>query len=153
MENQNQNSSNIERLDANLSSVRAEWLERLENMSPKVGEIGKLVELQTDCYTYRQRAVDGYYSIQAAFIRINSEYKREYGKLYDFYTNKSQIRYPNESSKTAKINSDLSELIAKRDLLDNHKDFMGETIKSIDAIIWGIKDRISIHQLLFNSVK
>lgn len=155
MENQNQNqpSSNIERLDANLASVRADWLSKIEYMSPKVGEMAKLVELQTDCYTYRQRAVDEYYSIQAAYIRINSEYKREYGKLYDFYTNKSQIRYPNETSKAAKINSELSEVLAKRDLLDNHKDFMGETIKSIDAIIWGIKDRISIHQLLFNSVK
>lgn len=146
-------SDKIVELDANLASNRAEWLKYIEDISPKVGDLNKLVELQTDCYTYRQRAVDDYFQMRALFVNLNNVYKREFGKLYDYYTNKSQIRYPNETAKTNKINSDLHEIMCKRDLIDNHKDFLCETIKSIDSIIWGIKDRISIQQLLFGQVK
>ncbi|MEG1142173.1 MAG: hypothetical protein RSE41_06990 [Clostridia bacterium] len=144
----NEKPSSKKTLHERFNDERIEWTNKLKELAQKSRYLDKLTELQVDVISERQIAVDYYHHIKSVLISLNREFKVEYAKKYDFYTNGSNIRYPNESSKNAKIQSDLCSIIEKKDSLENHMSFMQETIKTIDNLIFGIKHRLSIEEFV-----
>lgn len=127
---------------------RIEWSEIVKNLTDKLKNIKTLELLMIDVYSERQRAVDYYHYLNSLVIKITKAYRKLYAERYDFYTNKSQIRYPNETVKNNKIYTDLSKEIENKDVLENHVKYISETIKTIDGIIYAINSRIKIEELM-----
>jgi hypothetical protein len=44
------------------------------------------------------------------------------------------------------IDVDLADLVERREILQNHLDFMRETLRSIDTICYGVKHRIALEE-------
>jgi len=134
-------------LDKKFENERIKWTNKVRSLSIQLKDIKKVADLQTYLYTERQIAVEYYHYLVSLLIRINKVYKSKWAERWEYYTYKSQSRYPNESEKKTKISSDLKDIIEKRSHLDNHLKFMESTIKTIDNIIFGIKARVEIEQI------
>lgn len=66
---------------------------------------------------------------------------------FEFYATKYQIK-TSGGEKTKLSEADLTWQIAKRDLLSSYIDFLGETRKTIDHIIWSVKNKIQLYNLV-----
>lgn len=136
-----------ESLSDKFSSERFQWTSKIKNMSEYFKNVIKISELMHMVYTERQLAVEYYHYLVSLIIKINKVYKKSYAEKYDFYSWVSQKRFPNEATKNNQIQSELGDILEKREMIDNHMKFIDSTIKSIDNIIYGMKSRIEIEQI------
>lgn len=126
---------------------RLEWTEKLGNMSLQMKSVLKVSGLMTEVYTERQRCVEYHHYLISILIKVNKEYRRQFSERHDFWSFKSNIRYPNETSKNNKIQVELADILEKRELIDNHAKFIDKTSATIDNLIYAIPKRIEIEQI------
>jgi hypothetical protein len=136
-----------ESLEEIFEKERLEWTEKINQISLKMKNIFEISELMTYLYTERQRAVDYYHYLMSWLIKMNRNYNKSYAEKWDYYTTKTQFRYPNETSKNNRIHVELADIIEKRSHVDNHSKFILSTIQTIDNIIFAIPKRIEIEQI------
>jgi len=148
-ENTEQNSDNNkeETLEQRFSRERSEWTVKIQAMSAKMKDIFKVSELMTEIYTERQISVEYYHMLLTMLSKLNISYRKQWTEKYDFYSWKSQKRFPNEKTKELQILSEISDLTRKRELLDTHIKFTSATIGTIDNLIYGIKYKVEIEQI------
>jgi hypothetical protein len=136
-----------ETLEEKFARERLEWSEKVDEMTKRVKPIFEIPELMTYLYTERQRAIEYYHYLISLIIGMNRKYNAAYMERQEYYTTKSQIRYPNEATKNIKIQVDLADMVEKRAAVDNHSKFMTQTISTVDNIIWAIPRRVEIEQI------
>ena len=134
-------------LEERFADERLEWSEKIAHIGNKINNIMEIPELMTTLYTDRQRAIEYYHYLISLLIGVNKTYRKAYADRHDFYTLKSQIRYPNETTKHNRILVDLAELVEKRETLENHSKFILQTSTTVDNIIYAIPRRIEIEQI------
>jgi hypothetical protein len=147
-ENEFDRADNKVTLDAQFERERMKWEGIVREMSLQMKRIASVGELMTTIYTDRQQAVEYYHYLLSVLIQLNAKYRKEYAEKYDFWTTKSQIRYPNETTKVNKILSEMSDISQKKEKVENHANFMKNTISTIDNIIYAIPRRIDIEQMI-----
>lgn len=135
-------------LETKFSQQREKWTQQVTFLSSKLKTLGEIATLMTTLYTERQQAVEYYHYLLSLMIKLNKEYNAKYAERQDYYTNKVQVRYPNESVKHNRIMVDLADLVDKRSTIENHSKFMNQTISSIDAIIYAVPKRIEVEQIV-----
>ena len=135
-------------MESRFSKERIEWTAKIKELSTMMKQITEMSALMTTIYTDRQRAVEYHYYLLTLLIKINKTYRKQYADKYDYYTYKSQKRFPNERNKEIQIMSELGSIISTKENLENHQKFLSETIKSIDNIIFGIKNRIDVENIM-----
>jgi hypothetical protein len=145
---ENQVEEKEDTLETRFATERMEWTVKIKDMSHQLKKLDTIAELQVNIYTERQRAVEYYHYLNSLFIKMNSMYRLKYAEKYDFYTTKSQIRYPNESTKVNKILTEMKDIVLKKEKLDNMMKYMSSTIATIDNLIYGIKYRIEVQNIL-----
>jgi len=136
-----------ETLEARFARERIEWSGKIKEMSDRMKDIFKVSELMVDIYTERQRAVEYYHYLISIFKKVNRAYTKEWSEKYQHYSYKSQVRFPNERTKELQILSEMSEIVEKREEIDNHAKFINNTIGTIDNLIYGIKYKVEIEQI------
>lgn len=145
-------SDTIDILLEEFNKRRQYWCDVLKRLLPMQCKTETYYELTIEVHTYKQLSLEEYYKFNNDVIRINNVYKNEYQRVYDFCTNKSSIRYPSEAAKTAKINSELSELITKKELVESYRNFVQEVYSNLDKILWANKNWVEFKQLVHNGV-
>lgn len=141
-----------ESLEDKFAKERLEWSGKVAEMSEQMKSVLKVSELMTNIYTERQRCVEYYHYLISILIKINKEYRRRYAERWDFWSYKSQIRYPNNTALDNKIKTELADVLEKRELIDNHSKFMLECKNTIDNIIYAIPRRIDIEKIARGSI-
>jgi hypothetical protein len=147
-ENPPDNKEREDTMEARFAKERVEWTEKVKNMSTMMRKIADTAELMTSLYTERQRAVEYYHYLISLLSKINKTYRKQFSEKYDFYTYKTQKRFPNERVKEIQIMTDLAPTVFLRDQIENHSKFIDRTIGTMDNIIFGIKSRVEIEQIL-----
>lgn len=136
-----------ESLEDKFSKERLAWSDKIATMSEQMKSVLKVSELMTDIYTERQRCVEYHHYLISILIKINKQYRKSYSERWDFWSYKSQIRYPNNTAQDNKIKTELADILEKRELIDNHAKFMDKTCSTIDNLIYAIPKRIEIEQI------
>jgi hypothetical protein len=134
-----------ESLTERFGRERKEWEEKVKIFSKKLKNIRNVTEVQIDVYSARQEVVDYYHYLLNLIRQKNVEINNKYVKRYDYYVTSHQVRL---SPKLIDMNiiSDLSNLYSIRDELEIHSKYMAETLKTLDAIVYGIKHRITLQE-------
>ena len=127
---------------------REVWTKTIDKLSKSMKKVSDLPELQTIIYTERQTALDYYHYLVSLVVILSRTYRKQYNDKYDYYTTKSQIRYPNEATKNNRILTDLSEIFQKKEMLENHIKASDNYIKTLDNIIYGISKRVDIENII-----
>ena len=141
------NTELLEKLSKQFEAERADWKEKVANLNKKMKNIMSVSELMTEVYTERQLCLEYYHYLVSKLVEVNREYRRRYAERHDFWSYKSNIRYPNETSKNNKIQVELADLLQKRELIENHSKYILRTVETIDNIIYAIPRRIEIEQI------
>jgi len=116
-------------------------------MSKQMKLINTVGELMTEVYTERQRCLEYYHYLISKLIIINRQYRKRYNERLDYWTFKSQIRYPNETSKNNKILTELADLVQRREMVENHSKYILDSKNTIDNLIYAIPKRIDLEKM------
>jgi hypothetical protein len=141
---QKQASSN-DTLAARFRKEREEWISKIQEFSDNLRTVSQIGELMVEVYSQRQIAVEYSHTLMSHIIKINKIYREKKHEKYIYYTQNYDVRL-DKDAREGHIGYDLTEIIEKRDMVQNHLDYFRETIKTIDNIIFGIKHRISLEE-------
>jgi len=145
--NMNQEAPPEETLDEKFTKERKEWGDKVAVMSAKMKSVLAVSELMTEIYTERQICIEYYHYLISILIKINRKYKFKYDEKWLYWTYKSNIKYPNQAALNNKIETELSDILEKRQAVDNHAKFIDKTVGTIDNLIYAIPKRIEVEQI------
>jgi hypothetical protein len=147
-ENQNlekaQNSSN-DAIFVRFKNEREEWSKKVSDMSNRLRDIYQIADLQTDLYSNRQIAADYTHALMANLTKINRIFREKKIERWEHYTRNYDLRM-DKDPKELHIYVDIADIVERKDLVQNHLEFFRETIRTIDAMCYGIKHRIALEE-------
>lgn len=141
---ENQNSSN-EVFYKRFAEERSEWTSKIQDMAERMKNIYELADLQTDLYSQRQIALDYSHALLTHLTKINRIYRERKNERWEYYTRNYDLRM-DKDPKELHIAVDLADVVERKELLQNHLDFIRETIKTIDTQCFGVKHRIALEE-------
>lgn len=149
-ENNNQTQQSQQSIDEILTEQRAKWTKEIEDLNTSMSSLVKVDELMNTVYSKRQAAVDYYYAMNNVILKQSREYKALYNKMFnDIKVNGyNGMRFTADQSIARQVEVDLADKKELIDLLVSQNAFIKETIATIDNIIYAIKDKIKIKEML-----
>jgi hypothetical protein len=148
IETNHQTSSNNkinEELISRFKTERNEWTDRVKDLSERMRDIYKVADLQTDVYSYRQIAVEYSHTLMTHLTKVNQVFRARKIERWEHYTRNYDLRMEKDP-KELHIFVDIADINERKELLQNHLEFMRETVKTIDTISFGIKHRIQLEE-------
>lgn len=132
----------LDRIKERFIEERNTWREIVADMAKRIKRVSELAELQIDLYTKRQEAIEYYYNINLAVLKLEKKYTKLRGKMINDLNN-SDVRY-GKTDMSGMIDGALSEHKYHIELVKSQSSYFYETVKTIDSMIFGIKHRIEI---------
>jgi hypothetical protein len=126
---------------------REKWSDKITELAIKMKSIHSVAEVQIELFSCRQIVTERSHKVGQILSKLNSEYRSRKGERMVYYSTGVQNRY-GTTEKTALIEADLKDLKYRVDLLDNHMSFLNETVKSMDHMLYGIRQRIDLENYL-----
>ena len=157
--NTNQNIENltpeqrVELLEKSFTQRREYWMGWVEEMTKCLRYLDKLTDLQVEVYSRRQEAVENYHTLSNILAKRTKVYKEKYAQVYNnlrplkIAPGSTVFMYGTERALTDQIESQLSQDKYIIDLTESQMNYMSETIKTIDGIIYSINNRIKIEEI------
>ena len=141
-----ENSSNKnDSIHKKFAGERDDWTTRITGLTERLKSIFDVAELLTDLYSQRQIAGDYIHELVALSSKLNRIYRERKRERFLHYTQNYDLRL-DKDPKMLFIEVDLADIVERREILQNHLDFMRETLRSIDTICYGVKHRIALEE-------
>lgn len=146
----NPDSQDLMTAEEKLKLLQDKWVDIIKDLNCKMKNLPSLNDLLNEVYSQRQNAVDYYYVLQKLLIKLSIEYKREFARIYNDFklSGNSGLRYNNETALTTQIEAVLSDQKKNIQLIQSHSEYMKDTIKTIDSIIFGIGQKIKVYEMI-----
>lgn len=135
-------------LQSSIEAREREWLVRVKSLNEKMRNLADIRDLMPELYTQRQICLEYYNNVLRMLSKQQHDYKPKYAQRYNYYKMNSQIRYTSDTAIISQVQSDLSDDIMNIELMNNHAKYIQETIKTIDAIIYGISNRLQLEKII-----
>ena len=135
-------------LEQYVLSQQQVWNTRIKDVNSKFKTIPALQEGLSEIYSLRQDLEEYHKQILYKCAGLSRDYKKKYAELYNSLKVNAQIKYNSDSAINAQIAGHLADFLYTMDLMNNHANFVEESIKTVDSLIFGIKHRIDIENLL-----
>ena len=154
METDNQNNINQpqppQTVDDMLTEQRAKWTKDIEELNASMTSLVKVDELMNTVYAKRQAAVDYYYAMNNVILKQSKEYKASFNNMFNKIKidGFNGIRFTSDQGIQRQVEVELQDKKELIDLLVSQNAFIKETISTIDNIIYAIKDKIKIKEML-----
>ena len=104
------------------------------------------MHLEAEAISIRQIINDEIAKYTYKIYKDVPKYKEMVKKRFEYYSTKYQIKTTG-GEKTKLTDADLAWQKAKLELYENHITFLGETRKTVDHVIWSVKNKIEIHNI------
>ena len=129
-------------------------MEAIEEMNGMLKTLPKTDELMNVLYVKRQKAVDAYYAMNALILKQTKLYKATYQTMFNSIkiNGYNGMRFSSDQAIARQIEVDTSAQKETIDLLTNHNNYIKDTIQTIDNLIYSIKYKVTIHELI-NGIK
>lgn len=135
-------------LEDHIAATHKKWNANIEHLNNLMKTVPDARELLNKVYTSRQDLVDYYHTWLIKCNIFLRRYRQKYAAEYNNVKTNSQIRYTTEAAVLAQVESNMADLIYEKELYDNHADYIKATIRTIDDIIYGVKDLIELEKLI-----
>lgn len=136
----------IEKEERHLNKLKERrdfWRDFVVSTSKSLMDIKKLVEVQADLYSQRQLLLEERVELQNSLIKLNSRLRKIKVERYEYYEHNHDLR-TRQSDRAMFIDNDMKDGLRIYDSLKNQIDFLQDTLKTLDSMIYGIKYRISM---------
>jgi hypothetical protein len=132
----------LERIKERFIEERSKWKERVVDMAQRMRNMSGLPELQVDLYTYRQEAIEYYYNLNLAVIKLEKKYSKLKRKLVE-EVNDRDVRY-GKTDMNVIVDGASADHKHHIEIVRSQASYLHETVKTIDNMIFGIKHRIEM---------
>jgi hypothetical protein len=126
---------------------RMKWKDKVIEMANKVNKLDQVAGLQVDLYSSRQIIIERISKLYQYLALYNSVYKSKKKDLFIKYTVDSDIKL-GQGEKIIMVEGDLADLQKKLNLIEHHIDYYKETVKNIDSMLYGVRNKLQIEQFL-----
>ena len=136
-----------------LSKRRTYWMEWVQEMNKCLKHFDKLDDLQTEVFSRRQEAVEEYHSMAFDLAKRAKIYNEKYAEVYNkirlmkVAQGSTTFMYNTEKAIAAQIDAQLSQDKYIIDMVESQLQYLDNTIKTIDGIIYAIPNRIKIEEI------
>jgi hypothetical protein len=131
---------------------RSNYTNLIRSLSIRMNNIREIAEVQVDLFSERQRLLERAHSLGSVLGKLNKKLRKDRGDRMRHYSEMTQVRY-GSNEKTPLIESDLTEIKSRIEMVDNQMGFINETIKTVDHMLYGVKFRISLEEYRSGTVK
>lgn len=135
------------RFSEEFEEERLLWKEKVLDMANRVNKLDKVAELQVDLYSSRQIIIERISKLYQYLAAYNSAYKLRKRDLFIKYTVDSDIKL-GQGEKSIMVEGDLAELQQRINLIEHHIDYYKETVKNLDSMLYGVRNKLQIEQFL-----
>ena len=132
---------------------RSYWMQIVSGMNERLLRMDDLTALQGEIFTRRQEAVENYHNLSATLAKKVKTYKENSAQKYKeirllkVAPGSSSYMFSTEGSIREQIESMLSSDKYLIDIMENHMNYLDNTIKTIDGIIYSINNRIKVEEI------
>lgn len=147
---QQANQQTNQSLDETLAAHRQQWLNEITELNEMMKTLPKVDELLNNVYITRQKAVDYYYGMNNVILNRTKFYKKKFNDMFNNIkiNGFNGMRMPTDQAISRQVESELGADKEMIDILTNHNNYIKETISTIDNIIYGINQKIKVHEIL-----
>lgn len=129
------------------SEERAEWKEKIQVISLSLKNIKTVAEAQVELFSNRQILLEYSFKLAHIITKLSTKERVERSKKIREYSERKDIKYGSNETKTL-VEGDISEVLEKIDLVENHRKFIDQTIQTVDHMLYGIRQRIALEEYL-----
>ena len=143
----------VKLLEDGFTQRREYWMSWISEMSKCLKYMDKLADLQVEIYSRRQEALENYHTLSNILAKRVKLYKEKYASIYNSLRplkvspGSTTFMYGTERAISDQIDAQLSSDKYIIDLTESQMNYMSETIKTIDGIIYSINNRIKIEEI------
>ena len=131
-------------LRSQFESERIKWKDDILAMAHKFNDLGRITELQVELYSNRQIVLEQSHYLQSLLAKINKTYKKSVGsKTIEFMNGDRKLKMGETNTLVEAAVVDLKEQI---DLIESQIEYMQETKKNIDNMVFGLGHRIQLEE-------
>lgn len=141
------NESSKRSISEEFEEERLKWKNKVIEMANKVNKLDEVASLQVDLYSSRQIIIERISKLYQYLALYNSVYKTKKKELFLKYTVDSDIKL-GQGEKTIMVEGDLADLYKKVNLIEHHIDYYKETVKNLDSMLYGVRNKLQIEQFL-----
>jgi hypothetical protein len=145
----NQEVENIEKkgIAEEFEEERIKWKDKIIEMASRVNKLDQVASLQVDLYSSRQIIIERITKLYQYLSLYSSVYKTQKKDLFIKYTVDSDIKL-GQGEKVIMVEGDLADLQRKINLIEHHIDYYKESVKNIDSMLYGVRNKLQIEQFL-----
>ena len=129
------------------------WFTWIQDMNESLRKTDTIINLQATVFTKRQEALENYHSLSATLAKRVKVYKEKSANLYKEIRlmktaqGASTFMFTNEGAIREQIDASLSDEKYLIDIMESHLNYLDNTIKTIDGIIFAISNRIKLEEI------
>lgn len=134
----------LKKLQIKLSNKQKNWSDIIKILSNRINcELKESIELSADAINQRQSLIDErtqlYYNMYKDLPKLKNIKK----KIFEYYSGKYPYKV-NGTEKQKLIDADVAWQETKMDYLQNYINFISDSIKTVDHIIYSVKNKIEL---------
>jgi hypothetical protein len=123
---------------------RNKWKDTILNMANKFKSMGQMTELQVELYSNRQIVLEHSHYLQSLLAKINKTYKKAFGaKTVEFMNGDRKLKM---GETNLLVEASVAEQKEQIDLVESQIEYMQETKKNIDNMVFGLGHRIQLEE-------
>lgn len=134
----------LNNLEVELTNKQKKWSKIIVELSSKINcELKYSIDLSAEATSFRQLLNDEKTQYYFMIYKDLPKMKQIRKNRFEFYATK----YPsktNASEKVKLIESDIAYIEAKMDFLQNHINYLTESMKTVDHVIYSVKNKIEL---------
>jgi hypothetical protein len=136
-----------DKLTTKLDDTEKFWNTTIEKLADKLNCSAKdVVPLQAEVISVRQQLSENIKNMSYEIFKVVSKIKVLKKQNFEWYSTKYPISV-NASEKAKLVEWDLHKADHRKDILDNHIEFLRETLRNIDNLNYAIKNKITLYQM------
>lgn len=135
-------------------SVAQVFKEKRESFSAEIYDgiklldnIKKMSTVQVTFLSMRQRLLEENHTLLEHFTRLKKTYRERKGEEWIDTSKSMQMRY-NSNEKATIVDGKTADIKEKLEQIENQIAFYAESIKTVDAVLFGLKTRVDVEKLL-----
>jgi hypothetical protein len=137
----------VQELKTELAKSCQEWSNILYKLTIKINtELKQSLSLEAEAISYRQELTHEIANYSFNLTNDVAKLKKLKKTRFEYYATKYQIK-TNGSEKNKLVDADVAFYQEKIDVLDNYLQFLIETKKSMDHVVWSVKNKIQLYNL------
>jgi len=109
--------------------------------------IKKMSQVQVTFLSLRQRLLEENHTLLEHFTRLKKTYRERKGEEWVDTSKSMQMRY-NTNEKATIVDGKTADIKEKLEQIENQIAFYAESIKTVDAVLFGLKTRVDVEKLL-----